>query len=245
MRAYGPPSPMANSILHRHVTASKGSREVNVLREAIHNAGVAAGVENVHSGNKLFTNVAIWAMVGCGEHVIVDGLVIEMMQMGVHLRAASLAREALFLPSRVANKVGLTLGHLDTLGVEASKSCIGGRECASTLRAVAIYDPLWYTDSLNLTGAAKARGCAILNFCCVCESMVLCINRLVAATKSCRKVSVLREAVNDVGVTARVEDVHGGSKLFTNLAIRAMVGCGEHVIVDGLVVEVMQVSVHL
>jgi len=110
----------------------------------------------VHSGGKLFTNLAIWAMVWCGEHVIVDGLVVEVMQVSINLGAACLAREALFLPSRVANQIGLALGNLDTLRVKASKGCIGGPECASALRAMAVYDPLRYTFSLNLTGTAKA-----------------------------------------------------------------------------------------
>jgi len=149
-----------NLILHRLVTAPEGCRKINILRKPISDVGIAAGVEDVHGGSKLFTNLAIWAMVGCGEHVIVDGLVVEMMQVRVHLRAASLARETLFLPSRVANEIGLALGNLDTFGVKASQSCIGGTECASALRAMAVCDPLRYTDSLNLTSAAKARSCA-------------------------------------------------------------------------------------
>jgi len=151
----------ANSILHRLVTASKRCREVGVLWEAIRDTGVATRVEDVHGGCKLFTNFAIWAMVGCGEHVIVDSLVVEMMQMRVHLRAASFAREALFLPSGVALQIGLALDHFDAFGVEASQSCIRGRQCSAALRAMAIYDPLRCTHSFNLTRPAKARSSAI------------------------------------------------------------------------------------
>jgi len=234
----------ANSILNCLVAATKGCRKVHVLGETISHCGVAARVEDVHSGSKLFTNLAIRAMVWCGEHVIVDGLVVEMMQVGVHLGVASLAREALFLPSRVANHVGVALGNLDTLGVKASKSGIGGRECAAALRAMAIYNPLRRTDSFNLTRTAKARGLAS-SYCAGCRFVVHFIDRLVAAAKGCRKVSILGEAIDDVGIAARVEDVHAWSKLFTNLAIWAMVGCGEHIVVDGLVVEMMQVGVYL
>jgi len=106
------------------VATTKGCRKVSVLRETINDIGVAACVEDVHSRGKLLTKLAIRSMVGCGEHVIVDGLVVEVMQVGVHLRVARLAREALFLPSCVPNKIGLTLAHLDTLRVKASQSCI-------------------------------------------------------------------------------------------------------------------------
>jgi len=88
--------------------------------------GVAARVEDVHAWGKLFANLAIRAMVWGGERIIVDGLVVEMVQVCVHLRAAFLAREAFFLPSRVAHQAGFAFCDLDTLWIEATKGGICG-----------------------------------------------------------------------------------------------------------------------
>jgi len=111
---------------------------------------------------------------------------------------------------------------------------------------MAIHNPLRSADSLDLASAAEARGHTLLFIFVLQRTDVeIFIDCLVAATKGCRKVSVLREAINDVGITAGVENVHRGCKFFTDCSIWAMVGCREHVIVDGLVVEMMQVGVDL
>jgi len=106
------------------VAATESCREVGVLWKAIDDVGVATWVKDVHSGCERCPNLAVGAMIGCDEHVIVDRLVVEMMQVRIHFRAAYLAREAFFLPSSVADKIGLALAHLDSVRVKPSQSGI-------------------------------------------------------------------------------------------------------------------------
>jgi hypothetical protein len=68
---------------------------------------------------------------------------------------------------------------------------------------------------------------------------------LVTATECRREIDILWKTITDIGIATRIHDVHCSFKAGVNLPIRPMVRLGEHVAVDGLVLEVMQHSIYL